>query len=398
MQSSPKKSFKTPKSISSPQTLSEPNYNERYIQNRFNSQISSFSLQDKIETDNTEYSNLIHHSLFDIPQTYLFNTEVDIPTPSRKISSKPYKVLDAPDLQDNFYYSILDWSSLNLIAVALSSQVYIYEINSCKVYNLFSSACDITSLRFDAVSQYLSIGLESGQVIIFDINKQECVSRIQDHKNRVGVLAWKENIVSSGGHDSYLVHRDLRAAYYFFKAKAHKEEICGMAWDGDTLATGSNDNTVKLWDGFNPLPNFVLKGHTSAIKSMAWSPHERKVLLTGGGSNDRTIRTWSALDGKCAGSIDTGSQVCGLFFSKHSKELVSGHGYSRNEIAVWRYNDMKKISAFKAHDERVLYMAMSPDGKDIVTGAGDKTLRFWSIFDTATQDYHTSQFFFESIR
>jgi cell division cycle 20-like protein 1, cofactor of APC complex len=32
------------------------------------------------------------------------------------------------------------------------------------------------------------------------------------------------------------------------------------------------------------------------------------------------------------------------------------------------------------HSYRVLYLAMSPDGESIVTGAGDETLRFWNVF------------------
>lgn len=32
------------------------------------------------------------------------------------------------------------------------------------------------------------------------------------------------------------------------------------------------------------------------------------------------------------------------------------------------------------HETRVLYLATNPDGTKIVTGAGDKTLRFWEIF------------------
>jgi cell division cycle 20-like protein 1 (cofactor of APC complex) len=28
----------------------------------------------------------------------------------------------------------------------------------------------------------------------------------------------------------------------------------------------------------------------------------------------------------------------------------------------------------------VLYLAVSPDGQTIVTGAGDETLRFWNVF------------------
>jgi len=30
-----------------------------------------------------------------------------------------------------------------------------------------------------------------------------------------------------------------------------------------------------------------------------------------------------------------------------------------------------------------LYLAVSPDGEAIVTGAGDETLRFWNVFNKA---------------
>ena len=32
------------------------------------------------------------------------------------------------------------------------------------------------------------------------------------------------------------------------------------------------------------------------------------------------------------------------------------------------------------HDDRVLHLAGSPDGQQIVTGAADQTLRFWNVF------------------
>jgi cell division cycle 20-like protein 1 (cofactor of APC complex) len=41
---------------------------------------------------------------------------------------------------------------------------------------------------------------------------------------------------------------------------------------------------------------------------------------------------------------------------------------------------MEKIATLTGHTYRVLYLAMSPDGSSIVTGAGDETLRFWNIF------------------
>lgn len=41
---------------------------------------------------------------------------------------------------------------------------------------------------------------------------------------------------------------------------------------------------------------------------------------------------------------------------------------------------MKKVATLTGHNMRVLYLAMSPDGETIVTGAGDETLRFWKVF------------------
>jgi cell division cycle 20-like protein 1 (cofactor of APC complex) len=72
--------------------------------------------------------------------------------------------------------------------------------------------------------------------------------------------------------------------------------------------------------------------------------------------------------------------VCNLVFSKTKDELVSTHGYSLNQVIVWKYPTMEKLATLTGHTYRVLYLAMSPDGSSIVTGAGDETLRFWNLF------------------
>lgn len=46
----------------------------------------------------------------------------------------------------------------------------------------------------------------------------------------------------------------------------------------------------------------------------------------------------------------------------------------------WKFPEMEKIVSLTGHMQRVLYLAISPDGQNIVTGAGDETLRFWNIF------------------
>ena len=45
---------------------------------------------------------------------------------SRKISKIPFKVLDAPQLVDDFYLNLVDWSDSNNLAVSLARSVYIW--------------------------------------------------------------------------------------------------------------------------------------------------------------------------------------------------------------------------------------------------------------------------------
>lgn len=41
---------------------------------------------------------------------------------------------------------------------------------------------------------------------------------------------------------------------------------------------------------------------------------------------------------------------------------------------------MQKLATLTGHSYRVLYLGISPDGQNIVTGAGDESLRFWNVF------------------
>lgn len=51
----------------------------------------------------------------------------------RKINRIPYKVLDAPSLQDDFYLNLIDWSSSNILAVGLGSNVYLWSAYTSRV-------------------------------------------------------------------------------------------------------------------------------------------------------------------------------------------------------------------------------------------------------------------------
>lgn len=193
----------------------------------------------------------------------------------------------------------------------------------------------------------------------------------------------------SGSRDRSILQWDYRTAThgnrYIRKLVGHSQEVCGLRWSPDhqLLASGGNDNKLYIWDNHSSTPVYRFSQHNAAVKALAWSPHQHGLLVSGGGTVDRTIRFWNMLTGQPLHHIDTGSQVCNLAWSRSGTELVSTHGYSQNQILLWRYPSMSQIAKLTGHTTRVLYLAMSPDGQTIVTGAGDETLRFWNVFSKA---------------
>jgi len=45
-------------------------------------------------------------------------------------------------------------------------------------------------------------------------------------------------------------------------------------------------------------------------------------------------------------------QVCNLMWSKNVNEIVSTHGYSLNQVIVWKYPSMQKIATLTGHTLR----------------------------------------------
>ena len=100
------------------------------------------------------------------------------------------------------------------------------------------------------------------------------------------------------------------------------------------------------------------------------------------GSFDRHIHFWNTAAGSKTSSIDTGSQVTSIVWSRQYKEFVSSHGFPNNHLSVWSYPTLNKITDLPGHDSRVLHTAISPDGQTVASAASDENLKFWKCFES----------------
>lgn len=127
---------------------------------------------------------------------------------------------------------------------------------------------------------------------------------------------------------------------------------------------------------------YRFEDHRAAVKALAWCPFQSNLLASGGGSNDQCVKFWNTHTGVCLNSVDTGSQVCSLLCSKRECELLSSHGFTQNQLTLWKYPSMVKIAELTGHKFTVLFMAQSPDGCTVASAAGDERLRLWNVFGT----------------
>jgi len=250
----------------------------------------------------------------------------------------------------------------------------------------------VASVSWVERGTHLAVGSNHGSVQIWDVSRKKQIREMGGHRSRVGSLAWNSSLLSSGSRDKIIYHRDVRVSSPFVtKLIGHRQEVCGLKWsyDGTQLASGGNDNKLYIWDASSTSPLLKFHHHIAAVKAIAWSPHQRGLLASGGGTADKCIRFWSTITNTPLNFVDTGSQICNLAWSKNVNELVSTHGYSQNQVAVWSYPSMTQIATLTGHTMRVLYLAVAPDGQTIVTGAGDETLRFWNVFPDAKESTGT---------
>ncbi len=143
----------------------------------------------------------------------------------RKIPKVPFKVLDAPALQDDFYLNLVDWSSTNILAVGLGSCVYLWSATSSKVTKLYDlgSSDSVTSVQWSNRGNLLAVGTNSGSLQVWDTQKGKMIKQLAGHEGRIGTVAWNSRFLSSGSRDKNILHRDLRTIHNFeAKLVGHK--------------------------------------------------------------------------------------------------------------------------------------------------------------------------------
>ena len=84
----------------------------------------------------------------------------------RTLPNSPFKVLDAPYLQDDFYLNVVDWCKNDTLAVGLANTIYTWDFSSGNVTKLveYKDYELASSLSWDIGGEKLVVGSVLGKV------------------------------------------------------------------------------------------------------------------------------------------------------------------------------------------------------------------------------------------
>lgn len=306
------------------------------------------------------------------------------------------RVLEIHDIPEDFYLNLLDWRQSQL-AVGLLNKLVVYDFDEARVKyqasipkrSIALTTSYVSSVKFSAQGSRVLFGTSDGclysvteadtdQRASLEWREQETVLGTDDH--RISTVATGQ-LVAFGNRKGDLQLYSEASHQPASRWRAHTREICGMEWSPTNpmlLATGGNDDCACLWDlrsHREPLFRYQIKG---AVKGLTWI---NDILCIGGGTGDCTLRLFQSPQPNPRSSVNTGSQVCGLF-SNAQESLISVHGYSSNAISAWRVlPDWQLEPKFSLGLPSRALSASLNENYLAVACPGDSTVRFFSIDD-----------------
>ncbi|KAJ2508377.1 beta transducin [Coemansia sp. RSA 2052] len=203
----------------------------------------------------------------------------------------------------------------------------------------------------------LSITAALESVIVWDIKKGTQVARWSDGDNKAEVtcIARSPNgkDYAVGYADGSIRLFDLGGNTVRVVLSGHRGRVSALEFDGTgmVLASGARDTDMILWDVVGEVGLCRLRGHKDEITGMAF------VAGPAGAA--------SALHASSAGYIVSSS-----------KDTL---------VKLWDLRGRHCVQTLATHRSEVWGLAASPDGRLLVTGTSDASLRVWTL-DVAKLD------------
>lgn len=257
--------------------------------------------------------------------------------------------------------------SVNLASGGAEGHVNLWSLNQeTPLSTLQGHSQRVCRVEFHPSGRYLASASEDTSWRLWDVETTAEVQLQEGHSRGVYAISFNTDgsLLASAGLDSIGRIWDLRSGRTVMILDGHLDghikPIHALDWssDGHRVLTGSADGWIKCWDVRKVQRTGGIGAHTSAVSDMRWYK----------GLDD-------PLDGVPPGVDEQGAQI-----PKKSGTFFVSSGFDKN-VKIFSADDWSLVQTLSGHTGPVASVDYSRDGRWIVSGGHDRTLKLWGRND-----------------
>ena len=157
--------------------------------------------------------------------------------------------------------------------------------------------------------------------------------------------------------------------------RGHVDWVNSILYDEATkrIFSASDDKTIIAWNSETGERLGVMEGHGGWVRSLA----QVNSTTIASGSADGTIKLWNMATLACIKTISNGRSVYSLAATPDGQYLISG-SYT-DSVKVWSVANGQCLHVLLCHDDCVMKVTVSPDGRFIATDGHYNTFHVFSV-------------------
>ncbi|KAI1631687.1 WD40-repeat-containing domain protein [Biscogniauxia mediterranea] len=253
--------------------------------------------------------------------------------------------------------------SVNLASGGAEGQVNLWSLTQdTPLSTLQGHAQRVCRVEFHPSGRYLASASEDTTWRIWDVETTTELLLQEGHSRGVFAVGFNSDgsLLASAGMDSIGRIWDLRTGRTVMILDGHIKPIHGVDWgsDGHRVLTGSADGWVKCWDVRSVQGTGGIGAHNSAVSDLRWYK----------GLDDPVLGTPPGVD-------DNGNQL-----PKKSGTFFVSSGFDR-KVNIFSADDWTLVQTLEGHTGPVTSVDISRDGRWIVSGGHDRTVKLWGRND-----------------